>query len=231
MTAPAGILAIIPARGGSKRLPGKNLRLLNGKPLIAWTIEAAIGISDIRELLVSTDDEAIASVARLVGAHVPWLRPAVLATDSATSVDVAIHALDRFEADNGRVSGVLLLQPTSPFRTKDAIRAGIDLYLHNDRQPVLGVSPIRIDPSWTYRVVDGALSPFAGGQEPVAGRFPDVVVNGAFYLVSPEHLRTHRSFTGPRTIPLLFESEVESLDIDTPLDFALAECIARDGGA
>ena len=89
------ILAIIPARGGSKRLPGKNLRLLGGRPLIAWSIEAAKGLPGLSDILLSTDDSAIAEAGRAAGATVPWLRPAALATDDASSVDVCLHALDR----------------------------------------------------------------------------------------------------------------------------------------
>lgn len=88
------ILALIAARGGSKRLPGKNIRVLGGKPLIVWSIDAARGIPEICDILVSTDDPAIAAVCSEAGAYVPWLRPEGLATDTASSVDVALHALD-----------------------------------------------------------------------------------------------------------------------------------------
>jgi CMP-N-acetylneuraminic acid synthetase len=88
------ILAVIPARGGSKRLPKKNIKPLGGKPLINWSIEAIRGISEICEVLVSTDDSEIASIAKQAGASVPWLRPSHLSTDTASSVDVALHALD-----------------------------------------------------------------------------------------------------------------------------------------
>jgi CMP-N-acetylneuraminic acid synthetase len=114
------ILALIPARGGSKRLPGKNIRILQEKPLIVWSIEVAKGIPEICDILVSTNDLAILSVCKEAGALVPWLRPASLATDEASSIDVAIHALDWYESEKGAIDGVMLLQPTSPFRSKQS---------------------------------------------------------------------------------------------------------------
>ena len=112
------VLALIPARGGSKRVPGKNVRDLAGKPLIIWTLDAVRGVEGIVDVLVSTDDPGIAAVASSAGARVPWLRPAHLATDIAGSVDVALHALDWFEMQHGTVDALLLLQPTSPLRRR-----------------------------------------------------------------------------------------------------------------
>lgn len=97
------ILALITARGGSKRLPGKNIRVLGGKPMIAWSIDVARGTPEICDILVTTDDPAIATVCAEAGALVPWLRPAELATDTASSVDAALHALDCYEAEKGVV--------------------------------------------------------------------------------------------------------------------------------
>ena len=99
------ILALVTARAGSKRLPGKNIRPLGGKPLIVWSIDIAKNIREICDILVSTDCPDIAAVSQKAGAYVPWLRPAELATDTASSVDVAIHALDWYEAEKGAVDG------------------------------------------------------------------------------------------------------------------------------
>jgi CMP-N,N'-diacetyllegionaminic acid synthase len=220
------ILALIPARGGSKRLPGKNVRLLGGKPLIAWTIEAARGLPEICDRLVSTDDGSIASEARNVGALVPWLRPKELATDSATLVDVSIHALDWYENERGTVDGLLLLQPTSPFRTAETIRKGIELFESNERWPVLGVSPAQAHPLWTFRLEGGKLVPFIDNQE-FGGQSQDLptayVLNGTFYLIAPDELRRQRSFFTINAIPLLVESPKEILDIDTEWDWKMAE--------
>lgn len=223
------ILAVIPARGGSKRLPGKNVRPLGGKPLIVWSIDAARDIPEICDTLVSTDDPEIAKVAADAGAFVPWLRPPELASDAAQSVDVALHALARYEDERGRVDGVLLLQPTSPFRTRESIRRGIHLFESGGREPVLGVSPIHVHPLRTFRMQDGFLVSLVdehGGTRDSKDAAPEYVTNGAFYLVTPEHLRSKRSFIGERTLPLIIDSAEEGLDIDTMFDFAVAECIA-----
>lgn len=219
------ILALIPARGGSKRLPRKNVRVLGGRPLIVWSIDAASDIPEICDILVSTDDPAIAAVCAGAGAFVPWLRPADLATDTASSVDVALHALDWYEAEKGAVDGLLLLQPTSPFRTKKTVRRGIELFSKNGQQPVLSVSPTHAHPMWTLKMDGDYLVPFM--QEHGLGTRsqelpPAYVVNGSFYLISPAELRACRSFVGMKSIPLLIESAQEAFDIDTEWDFKMA---------
>ena len=220
------ILALITARGGSKRLPGKNIRVLGGKPLIVWSIDVAKDIPEICEILVSTDDPAIATVCKEAGANVPWLRPAELATDTASSVDVALHALDWYEAENGAVDGLLLLQPTSPFRTQATVQRGIDLFSKHGRQPVLGVSPTHAHPMWTFKTEGKYLVPFMPDHG-LGMRSQDLppayVVNGSLYLISPAELRACRAFLGAKAIPLVIESPQEALDIDTELDFKMAE--------
>lgn len=221
------ILVLIAARGGSKRLPGKNIRSLGGKPLIAWSIGVAKDIPEICDILVSTDDPAIAAVCTEAGANVPWLRPAELATDTAGSVDVALHALNWYEAEKGSVDGILLLQPTSPFRTKETVLKGIELFRAHG-QPVLGISPIHAHPMWTLKMEGEYLVPFM--QEDGFGTRsqdlpPAFVVNGSFYLIAPEELRARKAFVGIKTLPLLIESPQEALDIDTEWDFRMAEAI------
>ncbi len=219
------ILALITARGGSKRLPGKNIRMLGQKPLIVWSIDVVKNIPEICEILVSTDDTAIASICKDAGARVPWLRPAELATDTASSVDVVLHALDWYENEHGVVDGILLLQPTSPFRTKQTVLRGIELFCRNGRQPVLGVSPTHAHPMWTLKMQGEYLVPFIQNNW-VGTRSqyltPAFVINGSFYLISPTELRVCRSFMGINTIPLLIESSQEALDIDTDWDWKVA---------
>ena len=222
------ILALILARGGSKRLPGKNIRLLGGKPLIVWSIDVVKDIPEICDILVSTDDSAIAAVSKDAGALVPWLRPVELATDTATSVDAAIHALEWYEGENGPLDGLLLLQPTSPFRTKETIKKGIALFDKNNNQTVLGGSPTHEHPRWTFKIDGKYLVPFM--QKPDFNiRSQDLpgayVVNGCFYLITPTTLRSDRSFMGNNAMPLLIKSQQEALDIDTLLDFQIAECL------
>ena len=219
------ILALIAARGGSKRLPGKNIRLLGGKPLIVWSIDVAKDSPEICDILVSTDDPAIAAVSKEAGAYVPWLRPAELATDTASSVDVALHALHWYEAEKGAVDGVLLLQPTSPFRTQATVQRGIELFSKHGHQPVLGVSPTHAHPMWTLKMDGDYLAPFTSdhGLENRSQDLPPAyVVNGSFYLISPTELRVCRSFRGKKTVALLIESQKEALDIDTDFDWLCA---------
>lgn len=219
------ILALITARGGSKRLPGKNIRILGEKPLIVWSIDIAKDIPEICDILISTDDAAIAAVCAEAGALVPWLRPTELATDTASSVDVALHALDWYEAARNKVDGILLLQPTSPFRTKETVLRGIEIFCLNGLKPVVGVSPTHAHPMWSLKVEGDYLAPFM--QEHGMGTRsqdlpPALVVNGSFYLISPAELRVSRSFSGRKTMPLLIESPQEALDIDTDWDWMVA---------
>lgn len=220
------ILALVAARGGSKRLPRKNIRLLGGKPLLVWSIDAAKDIPEICDILVSTDDLAIAAVSKEAGAYVPWLRPVELSTDTASSVDVTLHALDWYETEKGAVDGILLLQPTSPFRTRATIRRGIDLYRKHGHQPVLGVSPTHAHPMWTFKMDGDYLVPFISEGHGFENRSQDLppayVVNGSFYLISPSELRACRSFKGKKTVALLIESQKEALDIDTDFDWLCA---------
>jgi N-acylneuraminate cytidylyltransferase len=225
------ILALIAARGGSKRLPGKNIRLLGDKPMIVWSIQAAKNIPEICDILVSTDDLAIAEVSAAEHALVPWLRPAYLSTDTATSVDVALHALDWYEANSAPVDGLLLLQPTSPFRSESTIRKGIQLFIDNCEQSVLGVSPARDHPMWVLKECGEYVVPYLK-EHGLNQRSQDLplayAVNGGFYLISPLELRNGRSFLGEKMIPLVFESQEEALDIDTHWDFSMAELIAKN---
>jgi CMP-N,N'-diacetyllegionaminic acid synthase len=224
------ILALIPARGGSKRLPGKNIRLLGEKPLIVWSIDVAKDISEICDILVSTDDPAIAEVCKEAGAYVPWLRPAGLASDTASTVDVALHALDWYEAEKGTVDGLLLLQPTSPFRTKESVRKGIELFKDSSMQQVLAISPTPAHPMWMLKVQDNQMVPFMHehGFGTRSQDLPPVfVVNGSIYLTSSEDLRMNQSFIGSKISPIIIESQMEALDIDAEWDMALGEFMLK----
>jgi N-acylneuraminate cytidylyltransferase len=227
------ILALIPARGGSKRLPGKNIRILGDKPLIVWSIDAAKGIPEICDILVSTDSSEIAEISKESGVLVPWLRPADLATDTASSVDVALHALDWYEAEKGAVDGLLLLQPTSPFRTKETICTGIALFAKHGHSSVVGVSPTHAHPMWTLKMEGNYLVPYMK-EHALETRSQDLppayVVNGSFYLISPTELKTFKSFFGSKTVPLLIESPQKELDIDTERDLKIAAGIAITRG-
>ena len=220
------ILALIPARGGSKRIPNKNIRKLGGKPLINWSIDACRDITEIVDILVSTDSLVIADVARAAGALVPWLRPAELATDTAKSIDVCLHALDWYEKEYGQVDGLLLLQPTSPFRTAHTIQTGIKLFKKYGDRPVVAFSPAESHPMWCYRVADDTIRPFINGIDQ-PGRSQDLppayVINGELYLATPAYLRAHFRFLGNDTLPLVIDDKREALDIDTEWDWLMAD--------
>lgn len=225
------IIALIPARGGSKRLPGKNVRPLGGKPLIEWSIETARDIKEISAIIVSTDDPEIAAVALRAGALVPGLRPAVLATDTASSVDVAVHVLAQYEREHGLVDGLLLLQPTSPFRTSASMQAGLSLFICHPGCSVVGVSQAATHPLWCFRLVDEKLQPFveSGGFDLRSQDLPPAyAVNGAFYLVPADVLRNSHSLYAPEVIPLIMESSEDLVDIDTEQDWQRAEQVLAE---
>lgn len=220
------ILALIPARGGSKRIPNKNIRELGGKPLITWTIDSVRGLPELVDVLVSTDSSAIAETAVAAGALVPWLRPAELATDTATSVAVCMHALNWYEHEKGPIDGLLLLQPTSPFRTTASIRSAIELFQQHPQRSIVSFSPAESHPTWSFYLEDNNVRPFienTQGQTRSQDLTPAYVLNGAIYLTSPNYLRQRETFIGSDTIPLIIENPKENLDIDTEWDWTLAE--------
>ncbi|MCZ8227581.1 MAG: acylneuraminate cytidylyltransferase family protein [Burkholderiaceae bacterium] len=220
------ILALIPARGGSKRLPGKNTRVLRGKPLIEWSIQAAQGIPEIVDIVVSTDDDGIGDIARKAGASVPWLRPAALATDEASSVDVALHALDYYEGLHGPVDGLLLLQPTSPFRSRETVLRGLETFRSHAFRSVVGVSQASTHPLWCFRIDGGSMRRFVERTQAdlrAQALPPAYALNGAFYLISPAELRAARSFCNEDTVPLIMDAPIEGVDIDTETDWQWAE--------
>jgi len=212
------VLGIIPARGGSKGLPGKNILSVNGRPLLAWTIDAARASRNIDRYILSSDDERIAAVARSLGCEVPFVRPAALATDTATSMDVVIHALDTV----GGFDVVVLLQPTSPLRTAQDIDAACDLMVQSGAPACVSVSPVEQHPHWMYSV-DGRhrLAPIIE-RDAVATRrqdLPDVyALNGAIYVADVAWLRTSRAFVSTETVGYVMPAE-RSIDIDTQADF------------
>ena len=209
-------------------MPRKNIRSLGGKPLVVWSIDIVKGVSEVCDTLVTTDDLAIAEISRSAGALVPWLRPAELATDTATSADVCIHALDWYEQEKGRIDGMLLLQPTSPFRSREAVFRGIDLFRTSGFRPVVGVSPVDSHPFWCFNLDGDRMTQFIEGdglQRRSQDLPPAYAVNGAFYLIAPEQFRRSRSFYSLDMLPMIMDNPKESIDIDTEWDWKIAECV------
>ncbi len=221
------VLALIPARGGSKRLPGKNIKLLGGRPLISWTITLAKQIVNLVDVMVSTDDPLIAEAAERAGAFVPWLRPVELATDMTPSIDVVLHALSWYEEKHGKLDGVLLLQPTSPFRRLETVLQGIELFKTNNLNPVIGVSSVSSHPFWCFYSHRGHLKPVIENRSELHLRTQDLphayAINGGFYLTSISDLKKNNTFFSEKMMGLIMDKPFEGLDIDTNDDWALAE--------
>ncbi len=226
------VLAVVPARAGSKRLPGKNTRLLCGIPLVGWTLRAAIAAGCIDRIIVSTEDEYIARVAREHGAEVPWLRNANLATDTASSADVVLEVLNRVRAEGApEPQTVLLLQPTSPFRSQDTIRRLVAAHAAALGESVVTVSPARTHPFWCKTVDEaGALRPFLADAPRILPRTQDLPpaleLNGVGYAASPVVIR-QGGFYSDATRALVLDDPVEALDIDTAFDWDIAAAFAE----
>lgn len=225
----SGVLALIPARGQSKGLPRKNIRPLGGKPLIVWTIEAALAASGIDAVVVSTEDEEIADIARAAGAQVPFLRPADIAGDHTPSIAAVMHAVELLP-EYGRL---LLLQPTSPLRTAQDIEGLFRMADETGAPSIVSVCPVEEHPAWMYRRSEhGVLQSFIDG--PVAARRQDLpslyVLNGAMYLAQREWLLSGGALLGPETLGYVMPAE-RSIDIDTISDWRLAEMALAAGAA
>jgi len=221
------IIALIPARGGSKRLPRKNIKMLANKPLINWTIDTALNLPCLLDVIVSTDDLEIASIAKSAGASIPWIRPSELASDNATSAAVAIHALEMYEITNGPIDGLLLLQPTTPFRNIETIMSGIELF-EKFGDTVIGVSPTGKHNKSGFQIINSKLVPFPEQtNDPHFDFLEKYQVNGSFYLISPRMLRIHQTFFNGSIRPLIVDSFKFSIDIDTEIDFNVAQNLLK----
>lgn len=222
------VLGIIPARGGSKGIPHKNIVDLGGRPLLAWTIEAARASRHIDRLILSSDDPAIMAVAESLGCEVPFVRPAELATDTADGLAPVFHAL---EALPERWDYVVLLQPTSPLRLGEDIDACLRACAPGKAPSCVSVCEAAKSPYWMFfREADGRLTPALPGTNYTARRqdLPTAyVLNGAVYAASADWFQATRGFITPETVCHVMPAE-RSLDIDTPLDLALcAEMVRR----
>jgi N-acylneuraminate cytidylyltransferase len=212
------VLAIIPARGGSKGIPRKNIQLLGGKPLIGWTIDAAKQASYINRIIVSTDDEEIASIARNMGVDVPFIRPAELATDETPGIAPVLHAISLLPFHDW----VLLLQPTSPLRSTEDI-IGIWQFCHDNGAPsAVSVCEMDKHPFWMYqRNAEYRLESFFNLRPDVRRRQdlpPAYALNGAMYIAKTDWLLERRDFIGPETLGYIMPAE-RSVDLDSMQDW------------
>lgn len=219
-------LGLITARGGSKGIPRKNIKLIAGKPLIAWTIEAALRSALLDAVVVSTDDAEIADVARRAGAQVPFMRPAELAQDQTPGLDPVLHALAQLPI----YDSVLLLQPTSPLRATADIDGCLQFAMARQTPSVVSVSEPDAHPHWTYRLSAQQTLDRLIDAAPVARRqdLPAVVaLNGAMYFADAAWLHRSGGLVGPETLAYVMPRE-RSIDLDTPLDWKFAELLLKE---
>lgn len=226
-------LYLIPARGGSKGVPRKNIRLLGGLPLIAHSIRHALACAENPEdVVVSTDSEEIAKVAREYGASVPFMRPAELATDTAGSREVMLHAVDTLNAQGRGYDTIILLQPTSPFRNPADIVAAAKLYDKCRPDMVVSVKQAQANPYYNAFECDskGCLK-ISKGDGLITRRqdAPQVwEFDGAIYVIDMEALRRYPSLAQMKRILPFPSSGRHNIDIDSELDFLIAEHLISD---
>lgn len=222
-------LVVIPARGGSKGIPHKNIKKLNGKPLIVYTIEAARKVFEDDNILVSTDDEEIKSIVESTGLEVPFLRPPHLATDTATTYDVLIHALEYKTSQGFNPDIILLLQPTSPFRTSKHIEEALKLY-NNSLDMVVSVKLTNSNPYYILfeENKEGYLKKIKNENFTRRQDVPNVYeYNGALYVINVSSLKQKEIVLFDKVIRYEM-NEYNSHDIDTQLDWFIAEKIIEN---
>lgn len=221
------ILAIIPARGGSKGVPRKNIKNLFGKPLIAWTIEEANKSKYIDACIVSTEDEEIKQVAEKFGGSVPFLRPAELAKDDTPSIDTVLHVVDKMPD----YDYIVLLQPTSPLRIVDDIDGAIEFCIERQSKSAVSVTTVPHSPYWMYTLNEknemSAVLKMPAEKFYRRQNLPEVYqLNGAVYVTEKEFLQKNRGFIDSKTLGYIMPSE-RSADIDTPIDFLFVETLLK----
>lgn len=228
------VLAIIPARGGSKRLPNKNTRCLNGKPLIAYSIEAALTSKYVDAVVVSTDSGEIRRIAEAAGAEAPFLRPDELASDTSGTLPVVAHAIEYYRQSLQKTFDiVLLLQPTSPLRTTVDIDCAAELFMTKSADAVISVCPAEHSPLWCNTLPDDlSLTGFLPNSV-LNRRSQDLPtyyrINGAIYLCVVERLLKEQTFFICNNAYAYIMEQERSIDIDTLLDFQYCELLLSQG--
>jgi len=223
------LIGIIPARGGSKGIPRKNIKLLMGRPLIDWSIDAAKQSSCVDRIIVSTEDEEIASAARELGADVPFMRPTELAADDASGIAPVLHVISRLP----NYDWVLLLQPTSPLRSAEDIEGIWQFCQERGAPSAVSVCEVEKHPYWMYqRNAAQRLEPFIKRRPDVTRRQdlpPAYALNGALFLAKTDWLLKRQDFIGPDTLGYIMPRE-RSVDLDTPQDWNLVESLIKRKG-
>ena len=224
------ILGIIPGRKGSKGVLNKNIRKINGKPLISYSIEAALESEYIKKVVVSSDSDEILEIAGSYGVE-SIKRPEHLAQDDSTTVDVVKHVLDVFNGSNKYFPEILvLLQPTSPLRDSNDIDEAIKMFLKDgDADALISVSKFNHNPLWSFKIENNFLSP-ANDEKFLNKRrqeLPELFLpNGAIYIIKTRKFLEKNSFVMKKTKAFIM-SEEKSMDIDTELDLKLVKCLMK----
>lgn len=224
------MIALIPARGGSKGLPGKNIKSLCGKPLIAYTIQAALNASGINQVVVTTDSEEIAEISRQYGAEVPFLRPKELAEDTSSAVDVYLHAIDFLQKKTGKeIQKFMVLLPTAPLREAKDIEQAIRYFFAKKAETLISMKEAEIPISWYYGMDEQGRIKNMGfdEQNAVENRQSNrtyYIPNGAIYILDTKLLRERHTYYSDNTVAYLMSQE-KSVDIDCKFDFKMAELL------
>lgn len=225
------ILGIIPARGGSKGIPGKNIKPLGGKPLIAWTIEAAKKSNLLNHFIVNTEDKQIAEIATQYGADVPFMRPVELAQDETPTLDVVEHTLLFFGSKGQNFDAVCLLQPTSPFRPDGLIDQAIKTFIESDADALVTVRsvPDEFNPHWVFEPDERGYLKIATGDTEIIPRRqelpPAYFRDGSIYLTKSDVILERHSLYGEKLAYLVMPGNVPYVNLDTPSDWEQAERI------
>lgn len=217
------ILAVIPARGGSKGIKDKNIRPLCGKPLIAYSIESAKKSQFIDEIIVSTDCEKIAEIAKEFGAHIPFLRPKELATDTSKSIDAIVYTLSELKKRGANYDILILLQPTSPLRTAEDIDEALNIFIRSNKQPLVSISEVNDHPILMRTLDnDGMLKNLLNINSTIRRQDMQKIyrVNGSIYINCIADIDRNTSFNDNK-IPYI-TSQDHSVDIDDEKDLILA---------
>lgn len=225
------VIAVIPARGGSKGVPHKNIKELCGKPLISYTIKAALDSGIFDKVIVSTDDPMIAEVSKKYGAEIPFLRPDNISGDMATSDDVMLHALKFYEENGVKFDEICKLQPTSPLRTGEHIVEAYNQYKDKDANFTVSICECEHSPLWCGTIdEDGLLDNFLDDSAKRSCRqqlSQYYRLNGAIYLGKVANFVSEKTFLGKNCVPYIMSQE-SSIDIDSNLDFLIAETIMNN---
>lgn len=217
------ILGLIPARSGSKGIPGKNIKILEDKPLLLYTIDNALKSKHLDRVIVSTDSQEIAQIAQEAKCEVPFLRPAHLAQDTTPMYEVLVHVIEEMSKLGLKPEIIVLLQPTSPFRTTEQIDEAIQKFLTSSVKCLISVRKVRENPYWMKILERGFLSPVLDKSISSRQQLPTFYYpNGAIYIWSAEYLLNTNQLYPEDTIPYEMD-ESSSLDIDEELDWLFAE--------